>query len=460
PRGLAQTLNCVGSVLYKRKENAAALDYYRKARATQQGAGDREGEALTLFNMALAERDSGNLAEARSYVEQSLVISEELRAQVANQNFRASYFASVHQRYELRIDILMRLYHQHPSNDLLAAAIESSEQSHARNLFEILGEHGVDDERASDPALTKAKLRLLSSIQAAEELRVRLLGAGRKEQAAEVAKKLESLNADYEAIEEKLSLAGLADASLKKQAPLSLKQLQQETLDSRTVLFEYALGDDRSYLWAITDTGIKGYELPPRALIETLARRVRQLLSDPDSTPEKDRLFWSEAAKLSSMVLGPARSQLADKRIVVVADGGLQYIPFSVLPDPNPPARPPVDPAVPMVIQHEVVDLPSAGILAEIRRVLANRKPAPLLIAVLADPIFDRDDSRLAARGDDKGKEAGDLIARLRGALASGGETSAAQNLPALPGTEDEARAVMELVPDPNQRLIALGLAA
>jgi hypothetical protein len=36
------------------------------------------------------------------------------------------------------------------------------------------------------------------------------------------------------------------------------------------------------------------------------------------------------------MLLGPVASKLGKKRLAIVADGGLQYIPFAALPVPSP----------------------------------------------------------------------------------------------------------------------------
>jgi CHAT domain-containing protein len=79
---------------------------------------------------------------------------------------------------------------------------------------------------------------------------------------------------------------------------------------------------------------------------------------------------------------------------VVVADGALQLVPFAALPFPD----------VPLVTNHEIITLPSASVLALQRRELGNRKPAPKAVAVLADPVFDAEDIRVArARRQNKG---------------------------------------------------------
>ena len=52
--------------------------------------------------------------------------------------------------------------------------------------------------------------------------------------------------------------------------------------------------------------------------------------------------------------------------------------------------------AAPLAASHEVVELPSASALAEVRRQIANRPPAPEELAVFADPVYRSDDPRVS----------------------------------------------------------------
>jgi CHAT domain-containing protein len=103
------------------------------------------------------------------------------------------------------------------------------------------------------------------------------------------------------------------------------------------------------------------------------------------------------------MVLVPAATQLTGKRVVVVSDGALQYLPFSLLPSPDRigtrPASGKTDHTqfTPLIAEHEVVNLPSVSVLAVLRQEIAGRKPPPRTVAVLADPVFDLNDTRVAS---------------------------------------------------------------
>src|SRR5205085_7516884 len=93
-------------------------------------------------------------------------------------------------------------------------------------------------------------------------------------------------------------------------------------------------------------------------------------------------------AALGRILLGPVARRLGARRLVVVADGALHYVPFGALPAPG-------EGGEPLIGRHEIVDLPSASALAVQRTVLASRPPAPKRLAVLADPVFDARDPRV-----------------------------------------------------------------
>src|SRR5262249_25448206 len=121
--------------------------------------------------------------------------------------------------------------------------------------------------------------------------------------------------------------------------------IQSQLVDDNTLLLEYALGDDRSFGWAITSTSISSFELPRQSEVEAAARRVYDLITASDQTPPNEspqqrrkRLDQADAAfpaaaSLSRMLLDPVAADLKNKRLLIVGEGVLQYVPFAALPD-------------------------------------------------------------------------------------------------------------------------------
>jgi CHAT domain-containing protein len=53
----------------------------------------------------------------------------------------------------------------------------------------------------------------------------------------------------------------------------------------------------------------------------------------------------------------------------------------------------------PLLVNHEIVNLPSASTLAVLHQDLSGRRLAAKVVAILADPVFDKDDMRVKAIG-------------------------------------------------------------
>ena len=271
-------------------------------------------------------------------------------------------------------------------------------------------------------------------------------------------------------------------ADLTQPQPLGLAKIQQQVLDPDTLLLEYALGDNASYLFVASQTELTSYHLPKREEIEAVTRRVRDLLTAPQPQPDDTAAkfqarikkagadYWTQAAALSRMLLGPVASQLSGKRLLIVADGALQYLPFGALPAPEmgrrgdgatgrkgkrrPVAPSPHRPVVftPLIVNHEIVHLPSASALAVLRRELAGRQPAEKAVAVLADPVFSADDSRVKSGG--KTQAGGEAAPGLTLAI-----DDVRGDLRRLLMTKGEAEAILSVTP-PSAGLKALDFQA
>src|SRR5262249_14203906 len=148
----------------------------------------------------------------------------------------------------------------------------------ARSLLEQLTGARADFQRWGDPALIERLRDLQRQINAKAERKMQLLSAGATEdETLTVAKDIASLVIEREQVEAQIRAKGPRDASSTQPQPASLKEIQ-ELLDDNTILLEYALGGERSYLWAVTRTELKSYELPGRAAIEKAAKPVHDLL--------------------------------------------------------------------------------------------------------------------------------------------------------------------------------------
>ena len=399
----ATVLNHTGIAYRSLGEYDKALSHFNEALELRKLAGDQRGIATTLSDIARLERDRGNLVEARKRIEEALAQVERVRLNVTSPRLRTSYFASEQQYREFYIDLLMRLSKEKASEKLERIAFNASETGRARSLLQLLSEAGGKIRHGIDPSLLERKQSLAQAIDAKAQSQTELLSGKHTEAEAEAARKeLSTLTNELEQLEGRIRESSPQFTALVQPVPLGLEEIQEKILDRDTLLLEYSLGEERSFVWAVTPDTIKSFELPKRAVIEPAARRVYDLLTArtinvPKETLEQrrqrlelaDAEYVKASAILSQMILGPVAAELKDKRLLIVSDGVLHYIPFAGLPDPADTQA--------LIVDHEVVMAPSASVVGLLRQETANRKPASKTVAVLADPVFSNNDPRVAA---------------------------------------------------------------
>jgi CHAT domain-containing protein len=462
PRKLLQALRNQGNLYKDMGDTQNALASLNEALQISRNIGDHLNESDILGCLARLERDRGNLTEAKRLLETGLPTMESVRVNLKSQQLRASFFASVRKYYELYIDVLMRLDQQHPGDGFDSAALQASENARARSLLELLMEASAEIRQGADVSLVDREQKLRQAISVKAEQQMRLLSAKHTDQEAmSISQDLDTLATEYEETQAKIRQTSPRYAALTQPVPLSLKQIQSQLLDENTVLLEYSLGEDNSYVWAIGPNSLKTFTLPKRTEVEEAARRVYDLVtvSDrkvPGETLEQQqkRLLQADAdypaaiANLSRMLLGPIGSELKNKRLLIVAEGVLQYVPFAALADPE-------EIATPLIVKHEIVTLPSASVLGVLRHETKERQPAPKSIAVFADPVFDERDARLSGESQVAAHADADGAREVKRSA----EESGLSGFPRLRFSRDEANQIMKFA-SRNNSLAALDFSA
>src|SRR5262249_22999456 len=146
-----------------------------------------------------------------------------------------------------------------------------------------------------------------------------LNGSYTKEQAERAAKEISQLQDQCLDLQTQIRQRNPHYASLTQRNPLSLAEIQQQTLDENTMLVSYALGEERSYAWSLTRDSVTGYDLPRRAAIEAASRRLLALITARNdarvgetAARRRARIARADAqtpraaAALSRLVLPPA----------------------------------------------------------------------------------------------------------------------------------------------------------
>lgn len=443
----AQVLTSIGWLDESCGRAELALQRFDRSLRLFRQIGDRHGEAYALMGSARAARRLGDLSQAQTAIEKALRIVESVHSEVQSRAFKMSYLASRQEYYELYVQILMERDAREPGHGWAARALEASNRARARSLLESLAAAQEDHLAETEPALLAAARSLETRIRERELRRIELLGQrSNPEEIAALERELSALLLDYESLQGRIRRATPRIAALSRAPSLTLRDTQR-LLDDDTLLLWYALGTERSFLWVVGPHSLATHPLPRREEIETAARQVHELLAKSHKKGVREQAQLA-AAVLGDMVVAPAAGQIGNKRLLIASDGALQYVPFAALPMDRR--------RVPLLAEHEIVHVPSAAVLALVRRGLAERRPAPKALAVLADPVFSRNDPRVL-------RPAGAITSVRTAGPVSDADRSARESgldrFDRLIYTAAEAEAILALVP-PSDRFEALGFEA
>src|SRR5439155_10026520 len=140
---------------------------------------------------------------------------------------------------------------------------QMSERARARSLLEALNEANAHIRQGVDPVLVASERTLQQRLNATAERQTRILsGKHSEEQTVRLQKEIDALTSEYQQVESQIRQSSPRYAALTQPVPLTMREIQSKVLDADTALLEYALGWERSYLWVVTPTYVKSFELP------------------------------------------------------------------------------------------------------------------------------------------------------------------------------------------------------
>lgn len=450
----ASSLILLGRMALRARRWREAGTYFTQALSMTRAAGLRNDEVESLFGLARTESGRGDYSKALEDMESLLVLVEDLRVRISDSDTRRSYFGSIQDYYEFYVELLMRMHAQDPGKGYDRRALEISERSRSRALVDWLVASNAQVLEGVDPDARMRREALLKEIDgrlAALTVRVS------PEDAAELRADLDAKARELKLLDDSIRSSTPRYSDLVAPEPVQLATIQSDLIDPDTVLLEYFLGKQKSYVWVVTNEAVVSRELPGKDAIEQTAVAYHALSGTLGSTSKESKGAKSTrqsqgtanervGARLSRMVLGPVADALSRKRIVVAGHGALQYIPFAALPDPRPGA------GKLLVEEHEIVSIPSAAAVLADRKNAHRRSDTASDMVIFADPVFDTSDARVTALAAPTGN--GDATASRKVVLDDGVEQAAQDTgvlkpglkLKRLPGTRREADAIRSIV--------------
>ena len=277
---VARTRALIGQV----HENAGQLEEarksYQEALQSFEAHSDRVNQSATLYALGRLEMNSRNYEVAETLLRQSIEVTENMRRMSTSRDLTAAFSATVHDRYEQYIQCLMRNHRDPAATSRVALAFETSESARARSLAEMLRTSDTNLLSNVDPELSKKERSLRQLLRMKEDERVALLRKKyEKSQLDKLDAEQEQLNAEYKSVLATINERYPAFQKLTRPQSWDLRRIQEEVIGADdTLLLEFLLGPEKSYVWAVTHNNITSHELPSQTVITEAVTKVYELL--------------------------------------------------------------------------------------------------------------------------------------------------------------------------------------
>jgi CHAT domain-containing protein len=327
-------LDDIGEIFYQKNRLPDAENYYRQSLALAQQSENSAQIVDIVTSLAFVSIQQGKFVEAQNYAEQAfqlahdrkdrwlelypLLVEGQVSAARGNPKEAERVFREVASdkqsdlslRWGARND-LARLYEQQHQ-------VEAADKQYRAALATI-------EQARSSLQREEFKLPFMANAAHLYDDYIHFLLAQRKDsQALQLA--------DYSRARTLLEGLGVPQAkSATLPQALSAEQVARQA--DATILF-YWVGQERSYIWAITPQSTTRYELPKAAEIDATVQRYRQaLLSWQNVLLTQNR----DGIHLYEMLVKPARKLIApNSRVILITDGSLDNLNFETLLVPNP----------------------------------------------------------------------------------------------------------------------------
>lgn len=377
----AQVRALIGEAYQRLGKIELARTNYEAALKVFRAGDDPVRKAAVAFALGRLELNQNNYDSAEKYLKESIETTEDIRSGLSSRMLATAFSASVHDRYETYIECLMRKHKEQPGRGLELQAFEASELARARSLAALLRDTQTKIVTGIDQDLVEKENRLRREIHNTGDQIISLLATDYKtEQLIKIEKSLADLRQQHQKLTRQLQKQNPHYDQIKETTNYSVQQIQQVIVeDNETMLLEYFLGENASYAWAITRNEVRVYKLPKADVITEAVKVVYDLLAkQPDDNTDKS--LNKASGELAQLVLTPLANQPNVKRVIVVADGALNYIPFQLLPAPSGNQV--------LVASYEVVNAPSASILGQLHQEKLQRPATTKILAAFGDPVF------------------------------------------------------------------------
>ena len=351
------------------------------------------------YGLAGAYEKLDQPAPALQHYKLAIAEIEKVRARAGSDEGKSKFFERKTVVYQDLIRLLIAGHRQDPAAGHLAEAFHYAERARARALLDLTAEARVNVEQDVDADLLDRRRDIEARMAEAQAQLIKRQGPAPPDRAKVKALEADLAQADedYQSLRREMRRRHPRYAELRDPDPVRLEQAQS-LLSEGALLLEYVLGDEASFLFAVSRTECLVALLPPERDLSARVKKLRQLISrGPHWTGLAN--YLTQAQSLYRDLIQPAGRLLAGKReLIVVADGVLHYLPFEVLLKPGGADRAQIDlRQLPYLVRdYSISYVSSASVLSGLSGRHAERPRAQKMFLAYADPVYGEGEQQVA----------------------------------------------------------------
>jgi len=385
-RGLILAL--AGDVHLRLGDYAQASGFYQNALAVGLRTGSEEVAWRSHAGLALAREKSGDPAAAIENYGKAVQVLDSLRGKLSSSNYSPGFFSDKMEVYLSLIRLLVERDREDRDGGYLEEAFAVAEKSKARALLDSLEAASLDLPSSLSPEVRLEERRLYGLIS---RLQIRL--QSRELSAESRARLLEDLMKTETAYQDLLIGIRKSDPAFAGQfspQTCGYREVRDTILEPHRAVVEFILGKDYSFAFLATKNTLSLALLPPEDQVRGLVVNYLRFLGLRETGSFRAA---KGGRKLNDLLLGAFRNDLQNgiKKLIVIPDGPLFYLPFESLVDGG-KSEHPVSSRGGMRFRflaelYEVSYAPSASALVRLRQRRAGRPGNAGFLAIAAPRI-------------------------------------------------------------------------
>ena len=322
------TLNILGDVYSRLEDYDKSAKFYRNALTIGKKTSTPEISCHALYGLALHYEKQREFINALEHYKKAVEVIETVRGGLPSREYKSGFLKVKIEIYESLVNLLVKLHQENPSKDYHKEAFYFAEKSKARVFLDELQEAQIDMKAHLSDDLKEKENRILKEISQTQ-IQLRKPGLSSEKRQKLLENLLEEEN-KYNGLITKIKMENPDYANLIFPQPQGYEQIKEKLLNNETALIEYMIGEKYSFAFLATSDDLYICPLPESESLKPLVNNYLSFLTLKETGEFKAK---KGGQRLFRILLGSFATRLEKniKKIIIVPDGNLNFLPFETL---------------------------------------------------------------------------------------------------------------------------------